>query len=55
VHRSGRKRGVHANAVLSAVGHNLRRVLRWPRIILPDILAALIRVVTPKSAINPAC
>lgn len=33
--------GDHANAVLSATGYNLRLILKWLRIVLSEILAAL--------------
>jgi IS5 family transposase len=49
--------GDRANAVLSAVGHNLRLVLRWLRTLLCKILAAIfarLAELEPKSALNPA-
>jgi transposase, IS5 family len=42
------------NAVLSAVGHNLRRVLAWLRNLLRLILAALFAALAIQSALNPA-
>ena len=43
-----------ANAILSAVGHNLRLVLAWLRILVRRILAALFAATTPLSALKPA-
>jgi IS5 family transposase len=51
------RHGDRANAVLSAVGHNLRLVLRWLRTLLRRILAAIFALfadLEPKSALNPA-
>src|SRR5262245_48839477 len=54
-HRMGRnylwfRRGDANNAVLAAVGYNFRRLIRWLRILLRQILAAL----CPGPSINPA-
>ena len=46
--------GDAANAVLSAVGHNLRRVLAWLRNLLSSILAALFVALAIQSAPDPA-
>ncbi|HYM98247.1 MAG TPA: IS5/IS1182 family transposase, partial [Aestuariivirgaceae bacterium] len=43
-----------ANAVLSAVGSNLRRVLAWLRKLLRLILAALLDALAAQSALKPA-
>jgi transposase, IS5 family len=48
------REGDAANAVLSAVGHNLRRVLAWLRKLLRLILAALVATSAIQSALNPA-
>jgi IS5 family transposase len=51
-------RGTHGdqnNAVLSAIGHNLRLVLRWLRLLLCLIVAAILAALTERSAIKPAC
>ena len=48
------RHGDQANAVLSAVGHNLRLVLNWLRLLLYLILAAIQDAVTPLSALKPA-
>ena len=48
------REGDHANAVLSAVGYNLRLVLKWLRILLRQILAAILVALRPKTALNPA-
>jgi transposase, IS5 family len=47
-HRMGRnylwyRRGDAANAVLAAVGYNFRRLIRWLRLLLCQILLALIK------------
>jgi transposase, IS5 family len=42
-----------ANVILSAVGHNLRLVLAWLRILLRLILIALRRLFTIPTALNP--
>jgi transposase, IS5 family len=47
-------RGDAANAILSAVGFNLRLVLRWLRILLSLILKAIIQSLNPFAAPNPA-
>jgi IS5 family transposase len=54
-HRMGRnylwfRHGDANNAVLAAVGYNFRRLIRWLRILLRQILAAL----CPGPSINPA-
>jgi IS5 family transposase len=46
--------GDAANAVLSAVGHNLRRILAWLRNLLSSILAALLVALAIKPAPDPA-
>ena len=46
--------GDAANAILSAVGHNLRRVLAWLKAFLRLILTALLAAFTIQSALNPA-
>jgi IS5 family transposase len=46
--------GDAANAILSAVGHNLRLVLAWLRTLVRRILAAMIAATTPSSALEPA-
>ncbi len=48
------KDGDHANAVLTAVGYNLRLVLKWLRTLLRQILAAILLALTPQLALNPA-
>jgi len=47
--------GDAANAILSAVGHNLRRVLAWLRILLRLILIALRRAFAIQPALKTAC
>ena len=37
------RRGDAANAVLAAAGYNFRRLIRWLRLLLRQILAALTR------------
>ena len=46
--------GDHANAVLTATGHNLRLVLKWLRALLRQILEAIRAVECVTSAFNPA-
>ena len=47
--------GDAANAILSAVGYNLRLLLAWLRAILRKILIAILRAFIIRSALNPAC
>jgi IS5 family transposase len=47
-------RGDAANAILSAVGFNLRLVLNWLRIFLPQILKAIFHSPNPFPALNQA-
>jgi IS5 family transposase len=49
------REGDAANAVLTAVGHNLRLVLAWLRILLRLILLALCRAFPIPSALSSAC
>jgi IS5 family transposase len=51
-HRMGRnylwyRRGDAANAVLSAVGYNFRGLIRWLRLLLCQILVALMATLQP--------
>jgi IS5 family transposase len=46
--------GDAANAILSAVGHNFRRVLAWLRAFLRLFLIVILRVFIGTSALNPA-
>jgi IS5 family transposase len=46
--------GDTANAVLTAVGHNLRLVLAWLRILLRLILAALLYPLATHPVLKPA-
>ena len=46
--------GDAANAILSAVGHNFRRILAWLRDLLRFILAALIAAISVQSALKSA-
>ena len=47
--------GDAANAILSAVGYNFRRILAWLRRILRMFLIAVLRLSISQSALNPAC
>lgn len=47
------RHGDHANAVLTAAGYNFRLILRWLRVLLRLILAALLDPLTPRSAPKP--
>ncbi len=44
--------GDHINAVMSAVGYNLRLILKWLRILLRLIIAAIWAAITPVSALR---
>ena len=46
--------GDHANAVLTATGHNLRLVLKWLRALLRRILNAIQNAIYANSTLNPA-
>jgi IS5 family transposase len=46
--------GDTANAILSAIGHNFRRILAWLRTFLALVLAAISRIMPIRSALNPA-
>ena len=46
--------GDAANAILSAVGHNFRRILAWLRALLRLFLIAIMRGYTIPSTLNPA-
>jgi IS5 family transposase len=47
--------GDAANAVLTAAGYNFRRILTWLRMLLRQILIAILRAFIIRSALNPAC
>ena len=47
--------GDHANAVLTAAGHNFRLVLKWLRQLLRKIIAALKAIIWPSQALRTAC
>ena len=46
--------GDAANAILTAVGYNFRRILEWLRALLRLILIALLQAVAAQSVLNPA-
>ena len=46
--------GDAANAILSAVGYNFRRILAWLKDLLRLFLIAVLRLLTTQSALNPA-
>jgi IS5 family transposase len=46
--------GDAANAILSAVGYNFRRILAWLSDLLCQILVAILRLWISQSALNPA-
>jgi transposase, IS5 family len=46
--------GDAANAILSAVGHNFRRILAWLRALLPLFLIAILRLLISRSPLIPA-
>jgi IS5 family transposase len=47
--------GDQINAVMSAVGYNLRLILKWLRNLLRKIIAAICAAITPFSSFKPAC
>lgn len=47
--------GDQINAVMSAVGYNLRLILKWLRELLCKIIAAILAAIAPNSAIRAAC
>jgi len=47
--------GDRINAVMSAVGYNLRLILKWLRKLLRKIIAAIEAAITLPSALKPAC
>lgn len=54
-HRMGRnylwyRQGDAANAILAAVGYNFRRLIRWLRLLLCQILLALMATIQPAPA-----
>ena len=46
------RQGEQTNAVMSAVGYNLRLILKWPRIILRLIITAIWAAITPISTLR---
>ena len=46
--------GDQFNAVMSAVGYNLRLILKWLRKLLRKIIAAIWAAITPQSTLKPA-
>ncbi len=46
--------GDQINAVMSAVGYNMRLILRWLRHLLRQIIAAIVAAITPYSALRSA-
>lgn len=47
--------GDHANAVLTAVGYNLRLILNWLRLLLRRLLEAILIALNTAPRQNPAC
>ncbi len=47
--------GDQFNAVMSAVGYNLRLILRWLKHLLRKILVRIIASLIVRSAMKPAC
>jgi IS5 family transposase len=47
--------GDAANAILSAVGYNFRRILAWLSALLRYFLISILRLLISQSALNPAC
>ena len=48
------RHGDQANAVLTAVGYNFRLILKWLKVLLRPILAAIFDSLTARSAVQPA-
>ncbi len=48
------RHGDYANPVLTAAGHILRLVLRWLRTLLAKFLVAILDILRPNLACNPA-
>ncbi len=48
------RRGDQINAIMSAVGYNLRLILKWLKKILRKIIVAIIAQITPASALRTA-
>jgi hypothetical protein len=46
---------IAANAILSAVGYNFRRILAWRRALLGQILIAVVRAFIIRSALRAPC
>jgi IS5 family transposase len=46
--------GDAANAILSVVGHNFRRILAWLRSLLRSIFNALLAILFGQNSLNPA-
>ena len=49
------RQGDQINAVMSAVGYNMRLILKWLRIFLRKIIKAIIKAMGPQSALKLAC
>jgi IS5 family transposase len=47
--------GDAANAILTAVGYNFRRILAWLRMPLCSIFHALLAFLLGQQLLNPAC
>ena len=47
--------GDQINAVMSAVGYNIRLILKWLRKLLCKIIVAILAAIAPNSAIRAAC
>ena len=48
------RHGDQANAVLAAVGYKFRLILNWPRVLLREILTAILSTLTARSALPKA-
>ena len=46
--------GDAANTILTAIGYNFRRILAWLKVLLRNILVAILRAFMIRSALNPA-
>ena len=49
------RHGDQINAVMSAVGYNMRLILKWSRALLCKIIAAILWAASPFSALKHIC
>jgi IS5 family transposase len=49
------RHGDHANALLTAIGHNFRLILKWLKALLRQIIALIRDALIPRSTLKTAC